>query len=119
MLGFKIDTETHKAWPVRVDGAEDYAREIGCPADGVRTVFLSIDGHEYAFVCRDAKYVHDGMMASVIDKRNKGVIIGTCIVFSTSGGKMRDLDVDECNQIYDAMYLISDGTTETEAVMVG
>lgn len=117
MLGFKIDTAAHTSVPVRVD-EDGFAREIGCPADGVRTEFMKVGGREYAFVYRAAKYVGEESMASVIDKKNGGVIVDTCIVFGVESGVLRDLTVDELNQIYGEMYLISDGATETEAVMV-
>lgn len=118
MLGFKIDTMTREAWFTHVDGVSGCAPEIGCPVEGVRTVFRTIDGHEYAFVCRGNKYTSEDPIASVVDKKMKGVIVDTCVVLGVENGAVRALNVDECNQLYDEVYLISDGTIETQAVMV-
>lgn len=119
MLGYKVDTIKHEAWFKRVDGYDECLKEIGCPPDGGSKFPQTIDGHRYIVVARTEEYTSEDPTASVVDKRCKGVIVDTCMFFGVAeDGEMRDLDVDECNQLYNESYIISDGTMETAAVMV-
>ena len=70
-------------------------------------------------VAKGSEYVDKDEMASVVDKKCKGVIVGTCVVLGVDRNKARSLTPEECDQLYnDATYSISDGSVESEAVRV-
>ena len=119
MIGYKVDTISHTAWFEHVDGTDGCATVIGCPKEALRSYFKTIEGHEYMIIAKGSEYVDKDEMASVVDKKCKGVIVGTCVILGVDKSTARSLTPEECDQLYNtATFSISDGSVESEAVRV-